>query len=593
MLQELINQYFPEKTEPEKEEPKQIFKLPISYLSNEKIFPLNPIVSNDLELMISENKDSRVMYDFLFHPQHQFALDIIPLWNTQFTTDTIFLNESQKIIQDMMIYKKAMETNKYIVSHDSLMEIWTSTREDDRFLDKYNYIEWDMLKHFNENTLFLQSISLANMISPIVSFILPIIFLILPFAILKIQGLPITIEIYMDVLKDIARHHFIGKTLTSLQSLDIQNIAYMVFTICMYIYQIYQNIVSCSRFYSNIQQINSHLYEIKQYIDYSLHSMRTFIGLIENLSTYSGFRGELIRYYNSLLELKKELGDIQPFSPSILKLTEIGELLKAYYILYNRHDFAESLKYSFGFEGYINNLLGLYENLSLNRVSFATFDISLNTCIEGGYYPPHMALDYTTNHCSFNQNMVITGPNASGKTTYLKTVMINIIFSQQTGCGFYSGCILNPYTHIHSYLNIPDTSGRDSLFQAESRRCKDILDIIKGSGSSCRHLCTFDELYSGTNPEEATKSAYSFLLYLAKNENVDFILTTHYTSICSRLKKVKNIDNWKMDAIISENDEIQYTYKIKKGISKIQGALNVLREMDYPKEILDGILEWK
>jgi DNA mismatch repair ATPase MutS len=171
--------------------------------------------------------------------------------------------------------------------------------------------------------------------------------------------------------------------------------------------------------------------------------------------------------------------------------------------------------------------------------------------------------------------------------------MINIIFSQQTGCGFYSSCILNPYTHIHSYLNIPDTSGRDSLFQAESRRCKDILDIIKGSDSKCRHLCTFDELYSGTNPEEATKSAYSFLVYLAKNKNVDFILTTHYTSICSRLKKVKNIENWKMDAIIGENDEIKYTYKIKKGVSKIQGAVSILKEMEYPKEILDGILEWK
>ena len=594
MLQELIKQYFPEETKVEKEEAKQIFKLPISYLPKEKVFSLNPVVSNDLELMVTENnEEKRGMYDYLFHPQHQFALDIIPLWNTQFTTDSIFLTESQKIVQDLSIYKGAMETNKYIISHESLMEIWTATRQDNRFLDKYNYIEWDMLKHLNENTLFLQSISLANMISPIISFIIPIIFLILPFAILKIQGQPITVEIYIDVLKDIAKHHFIGKTLTSLQSLDIQNIAYMVFTFCMYVYQIYQNIVSCSRFYSNIQQINSHLYEITQYMNYSLRSMRSFIDIIETCTTYSVFRQELIRHYNTLLELKKELGNIQPFSPSILKLTEIGDLLKAYYVLYDRDDFAESLKYSFGFEGYMNNLLGLYENLSLNRVSFATFDLSLNTSIEGGYYPSHMAHDYVTNDCSFNENMVITGPNASGKTTFLKTVMINIIFSQQTGYGFYSGCILNPYTHIHSYLNIPDTSGRDSLFQAESRRCKDILDIIKVSGSNSHHLCTFDELYSGTNPEEATKSAYSFLLYLAKNENVDFILTTHYTSICSRLKKEKNIETWKMDAVVGENDGIKYTYKIRKGVSKIQGAVSILKEMDYPKEILDGILDWK
>ena len=594
MLQEIINQYFPEQTEIEKSVPQQIFQLPISYLSSEKTFPLNSIVSTDLELLSTENPDSRPIYDYLFHPQHQFALDIIPLWNSQYTTNTDFLLDSQKIIQDMTLYKKNMETKKYIISHESLMEIWSSTREDNRFLEKYSYIEWEMFKHFNTNTLFLQSISLANMASPIISFVIPILFLILPFIILKIQGIPISIEMYVDVLRDIAKHHFIGKTLTSIQTLNIQNIAYIVFTFCMYVYQIYQNVISCTRFYSNIKQINSQLYELVRYLDYSLHSMRSFIDIIEGKDTYAGFQKGLKERYNSLLDLRNEIGNIQPFSPSFLKLNEIGELLKSYYVLYSNDEYAESLYYSFGFEGYVNNLLGIHENVALNRITMATFDASANTGIEGGYYPPHMAIDYVSNDCSFEKSLVITGPNASGKTTFLKTVMINIIFTQQTGFGFYASCVLNPYSHIHSYLNIPDTSGRDSLFQAESRRCKEILDIIDSSDvNKSRHLCTFDELYSGTNPEEATKSAYSFLLYLSKNSNVDFILTTHYTSICPRLKKTKNIKNWKMDAICTENEEIQYTYKIKKGVSKIQGAIKVLKDMQYPKEIIDSILEWK
>lgn len=593
MLQEIIDQYFPQKVL-EKVEPKQNFKLPISYLSTDKTFPLNPIVSNDLELLSSENPDSRPIYDYLFHPQHQFAVDTIQLWNRHFTTDTDFLSESQEIVLDMSIYRKSMEKNKYIVSHESLMEIWASTREDSQFLDKYNYIEWDMFKHFNTNTLFLQSISLANMASPVISFVIPILFLILPFIILKIQGIPISVEIYIEVLRDIAKHHFIGKTLTSMKSLDIQNIAYLIFTFCMYLYQIYQNIVSCTRFYKNISEINTQLYEMTRYLDYSIHSMSTFIGVIENRHTYSEFHKDLVKHHNSLSELRKEIGKIEPFSVSLFKLTEIGELLKAYYILYANHEYADSINYSFGFEGYINNLLGLYENVSLYRISAAIFDSSLNTSIEDGYYPSHMAIDYVSNDLTFNKNIVITGPNASGKTTYLKTMMINIIFTQQTGLGFYSSCILNPYTHIHSYLNIPDTSGRDSLFQAESRRCKEILDIIETTDvKNPRHLCTFDELYSGTNPEEATKSAYSFLLYLAKNSNVDFILTTHYISICSRLKKSECIENWKMDAIVKEDDDVQYTYKIKKGISKIQGAIKVLKDMEYPKEIIDSILEWK
>lgn len=599
MLQEIIHQCFPEekKEEPEKIEKKQNFKLPICYLDEDTIFPLNPVVSNDLELLSgNESSDSRAMYDYLFHPQHQFASDIIPLWNQQYTINSDFLLESQKVVQDISMYKNTMGMKKYIVSHESLMEIWKSTQDDPLFLDKYNYIEWDMFKYLNTNSMFLQSISLANIASPVISFIIPILFIILPFIILKLQGIPISMEIYIDVLRDIAKHHFIGKTLTSMQSLNIQNIAYVIFMFFMYMYQIYQNVVSFTRFYNNIQQINKQLYELKQYLDYSLHSMKTFMTIIENKPTYSKFRMELHNHYTLLCELQKELVNVQPFSPYLYKLTEIGELLRIYYIIHSNIDYSNSLYYSFGFEGYMNNLLGLYENLSLENISKAVFDFSSNTLIEGEYYPPHMGLNYVRNNCDLSKNLIITGPNASGKTTYLKTTIINVIFTQQTGFGFYTSCILNPYTHIHSYLNIPDTSGRDSLFQAESRRCKEILDNIHINDLHCHHLCIFDELYSGTNPEEATKSAYSFLIYLAKNENVDFILTTHYTSICNRMKNTQNIENWKMVVKTKEEDEndiINYTYKIKKGVSKIQGALKVLKEMDYPKEIIESIVKWK
>jgi DNA mismatch repair ATPase MutS len=186
--------------------------------------------------------------------------------------------------------------------------------------------------------------------------------------------------------------------------------------------------------------------------------------------------------------------------------------------------------------------------------------------------------------------MIITGPNASGKTTLLKTTTINIICAQQVGVGFFNErSNINPYTHIHSYLNIPDTSHRDSLFQAESRRCKDIIDIIHTSSKMSRHFGIFDELYSGTNPEEATKSGYAFLKYLSKYKNVDFILTTHYNKICMKLNKNENIQNYKMNVIEKQDSKLIYTYKMKKGISKVQGAIKILEDMDYPDEIIKDV----
>ena len=48
------------------------------------------------------------------------------------------------------------------------------------------------------------------------------------------------------------------------------------------------------------------------------------------------------------------------------------------------------------------------------------------------------------NTYKLNKKMIITGPNAAGKTTLLKTTIFNILFTQQTGCGFYDSCKTQP-----------------------------------------------------------------------------------------------------------------------------------------------------
>jgi DNA mismatch repair ATPase MutS len=280
---------------------------------------------------------------------------------------------------------------------------------------------------------------------------------------------------------------------------------------------------------------------------------------------------------------------------TITKFNNIGYMLKCYYELYANPEYEAALRYSIGFEGYMNNIIGIWDNLSNGRINSALFDTEKECDIEEQYYPPYIECDHVKNDCHLDKNMIITGVNAAGKTTMLKTTTINIIFTQQVGCGFYKKFTANPYTHIHSYLNIPDTSGRDSLFQAESRRCKEIIDIIgdNKNDTNNRHFCIFDELYSGTNPVEATKSAYAFLMYLAEYKNVDFILTTHYTSICKKVKQAKKrIRNYKMDVSRDEDDKLVYTYKMKPGICTIEGAIEILKSMEYPEEILEKIKEY-
>ena len=211
------------------------------------------------------------------------------------------------------------------------------------------------------------------------------------------------------------------------------------------------------------------------------------------------------------------------------------------------------------------------------------------TKLFGQTYAPlntHNPGNVVANDVTLDKQLIITGPNAAGKTTVIKSTLFNIIISQQLGYGFYQRAEINPYDYLHCYLNIPDTSGRDSLFQAESRRCMEILHCIMDNPTK-RHFCIFDELYSGTNPYEAVAAAYGYIDYISKNPKVDLILTTHYIELCQLLEK-KNADaitNLHMSVC---PDTGAYLYKIADGISTIKGGLKVLRELNYPNEIIES-----
>jgi DNA mismatch repair protein MutS len=260
--------------------------------------------------------------------------------------------------------------------------------------------------------------------------------------------------------------------------------------------------------------------------------------------------------------------------------------------------------YSIGFNGYMSCIEGLQRHVKERRINCANFvketkktkereketkktknSLIKQSVFENSYYGTLIHQYPVKNTVKFNKNQIITGPNASGKTTILKSTLINVIFTQQFGCGFYDSAKLAPFKHIHCYLNIPDTSGRDSLFQAEARRCKEILDLVQINKEDT-HFCIFDELYSGTNPEEAETSAVSFMKYLQKYKNVSSMLTTHFVNVCKKLEGLKTIENKKMLTEI-DGSIVKYRYQLKPGISDIKGGVSVLTEMNYPKEIID------
>ena len=93
-------------------------------------------------------------------------------------------------------------------------------------------------------------------------------------------------------------------------------------------------------------------------------------------------------------------------------------------------------------------------------------------------------------------------------------------------------------------------------------------------------------MYSGTNPYEAIATAHAYLDFISQYPNVRFMLTTHYIRLCKFFKTHQRIANYNMEATINNNNNAKYTYKIIKGISKIKGAIMVLKQLNYPIQIL-------
>jgi hypothetical protein len=202
-------------------------------------------------------------------------------------------------------------------------------------------------------------------------------------------------------------------------------------------------------------------------------------------------------------------------------------------------------------------------------------------CIDDGV--PNDA-DMTRSH------LVITGPNAAGKSTYIKAIVSNIVLSQTIGFAHASRIHMSPFSSIHTQINIPDCKGDESLFQAEMRRCKIALNLMRERSSATdRVLLVFDEIFNSTNVVEGVAGAYAVLNKLASYDNARILLTTHYPY----LTKLSNFKRVKMVAHVNDAGDIEYPYRIKEGISRQYIALELLREEDFDPDVIEHAIQIK
>ena len=553
------------------------FKLPIEYNNS---CSLSHTLKEDIEFNEVSNNILKNIYS---NPDDKKNCNLLlDKWCSLYTTNKYFLKDNQKFVHQFERIKG--------LSNNFVDEYHKYRREED-FIGKYQYVDFEQFKYLNYNAVFLQCLGMYNFFSPVITLFSPIIGLILPYFIFLFKGIRISFSNYLlMVQKMIINNQFINGVLNFHRNSFQQN-GYLLFTIVLYVFSTYQNIRFFKYYCKNIDYLQEFVQKYYNYLDDGEKMIENFIRHTENYKSFNGFHQNLLLYKMKVEKCKKGIVILYAMNKKLFKHTNIGQLLKINYELFYDecyNDCFHYLTYLNQYQEDICKLKCLVKDKILNPCSFISKKEKKkkNTKIIGSFYLNHMHDSHVKNDVTFDKNLIITGPNASGKTTLIKSSLINLFMSQSVGFGCYDSCTTKIYDEFHSYLNIPDTSNRDSLFQAEARRCKDIWNKINENKKN-NHFCIFDEIYSGTNPRDAVSCARVYLKALNNcKSNVDYVLTTHYIGLCEEMKENEHAINKRMKAN-KEDSHIKYFYELEDGICKINGGMQILIDMEYPPEIME------
>ena len=188
------------------------------------------------------------------------------------------------------------------------------------------------------------------------------------------------------------------------------------------------------------------------------------------------------------------------------------------------------------------------------------------------------------------RNIILTGPNAGGKSTFLTGVTTSLLLSQTFGIAPAKESVITPFDKINTYIDIADdVAAGKSLFMAEVDRAQKHLQMLTKLKKHEFSFTISDELFSSTNPTEGAAAAYSILESMAGYTNTLNIVATHYPVVMLLEKNApdKGFRNYKVYITHKKGQKkIGYTYKVIPGRSTQAIAIDILEEQGYDTKLL-------
>ena len=182
------------------------------------------------------------------------------------------------------------------------------------------------------------------------------------------------------------------------------------------------------------------------------------------------------------------------------------------------------------------------------------------------------------NSLNIKHNILLTGSNASGKSTFMKAVATNLILAQTLNTATAEAFSYKPGLVYTSMANTDDILSGDSYFMTELKSIRRLFNIKNNQ----LVYCFIDEIFKGTNTTERIAASESVLNYLDTEKHYKVIAATHDIELSEYLKA--NYENYHFNESI-ENNQIYFDYKIKKGKANTRNAIELLRITQFPERV--------
>lgn len=176
------------------------------------------------------------------------------------------------------------------------------------------------------------------------------------------------------------------------------------------------------------------------------------------------------------------------------------------------------------------------------------------------------------------RGLLVTGSNMAGKSTYLRTIGVNVALARGLGVATATRFVCPPLRVFASMGAQDDLAASVSLYQSEVLRMRELLQ----AGDAGDALFLLDEVFRGTNPHDRIAASGAVLLGLAERNLV--VAATHDLALGELTRERFGLAHFSEHV---DEGGVRFDYRLKAGPSTRTNALSLLRELRFPEAVVE------